>query len=65
MRTFINDQFYPCEFYMGGKNRNIEMMFIHDQPVDHRVIFKTETIDGLLVVTEDDDGYRYSWTLEP
>ena len=50
---------------MGGKNRNIEMMFIRDQPVDHRVIFKTKTIDGLLVVTEDDDGYRYSWTLEP
>lgn len=59
LTTFIDGKQYDCEIY---RNRDGEdYFFVEDQPVDMKVIFTSETINGYLVVTEDDGGARMSW----
>lgn len=62
LTTFIDGKQYNCEIYRSTNGN--EYFFIDGQPVDMKVIFCTETIDGYLVVTEDDYEQRMSWTCE-
>lgn len=62
LTTLIDGQEYPCEIYCNHKND--EYFTINGQPVDMKVIFRSETIDGYLVVVEDDYEQRMSFSCE-
>jgi hypothetical protein len=62
LTTLIDGKEYPCEIYCNYTAR--EYFTIDEQPVDMKVLFRTETIDGYLVVVEDDYGQRMSFSCE-
>lgn len=59
LTTFIDGKEYNCEIYRTGNDE--DYFFVEDQPVDMKVVFSSETINGYLVVTEDDGGERMAW----
>lgn len=59
LTTFIDGKEHNCEIYRNRKDE--DYFFVEDQPVDMKVVFASETINGYLVVTEDDSGERMSW----
>lgn len=63
MKTLINGRYHEVDF---RKTRSGQVyMSVEDQPVEQVVVFRTELYNGeLLVVTEDEDGERYSWNVE-
>lgn len=62
LTTFVDDVQYDCEIYHSWDDN--DYFFVHGQPVDAKVLFQSETINGYLVVTEDDNGERIAWTCE-
>lgn len=62
LTTLIDGYEYNCEIYRNAKGD--EYFTIDEHPVDMKVIFRTETIDGYLVVVEDDNGERMSCLCE-
>ncbi|MBQ7820587.1 MAG: hypothetical protein IJ341_12935 [Bacteroidales bacterium] len=63
MRTLINGRYHEVDFH---KTRSGKIyMTVEDQPIEQLVVFRTELYNGeLLVVTEDEEGERYSWNIE-
>lgn len=59
LTTLIDSKQYNCEIYRNCKGE--DYFFVQDQPVDMKVVFASETINGYLVVAEDDCGERMSW----
>ena len=59
LTTIIDGKQYNCEIYRNSKGEDI--FFVEDQPVDMKVVFASETINGYLVVVEDDCGERMTW----
>lgn len=59
LTTFIDSEQYNCEIYRNYKGE--DFFFVKGQPVDMKVVFASETINGYLVVTEDDCGERMTW----
>ena len=59
LTTFIDDKSYNCEVY-HSLNGN-DYFIIDDQPVDMKVLFHCDTLDGYIVITEDEDGQRMVW----
>ena len=59
LTTFIDGKQYNCEIYRNGMDE--DYFLVEDQPVDMKVVFASETINGYLVVTEDDCGERMTW----
>lgn len=58
LTTLIDGKQYNCEIYRNSKGE--DYFFVENQPVDMKVVFASETINGYLVVTED-DGERMTW----
>ena len=62
LTTKINGVTYTCEIY---RNRlGVDYFFVKDQPVDMKVLFCSDTIDGYVVITEDDYEQRMVWNCE-
>lgn len=59
LTTLIDGKQYNCEIYRNSKGE--DNFYVEDQPVDMKVVFASETINGYLVVTEDDYGERMTW----
>ena len=59
LTTLIDGKQYNCEIYRS-KDDN-EYFFVEDQPADMKVVFASETINGYLVVVEDEYGERMTW----
>lgn len=59
LTTLIDGKEFNCEIYRNAKGEDI--FFVEDQPVDMKAVFASETINGYLVVTEDDCGERMTW----
>lgn len=62
LTTYIDGIQYDCEIY-HSPNGN-DYFFVHGQPIDMKVLFQSETVNGYLVVAEDDNGERMAWTCE-
>ena len=62
LTTIIDGKQYNCEIYRNAKGD--EYFTIDEQPVDMKVLFRSETIDGYLVVVEDDYEQRMSFSCE-
>lgn len=60
LKTFIDGQEHNCEIYRSFNGN--DYFFVKDAPVDMKVVFASDTVNGYLVVVEDDNGERSSWT---
>lgn len=62
LTTKINGVTYTCEIYRN--NLGEDYFFVNDQPVDMKVLFCSDTIDGYVVIAEDDYEQRMVWECE-
>ena len=60
--TEINGEVYSCDIYLDGYNNF--RLFVEGQPVDDPVHYMCDVGEGLLVVTESDDGTKWHWILK-
>jgi hypothetical protein len=62
LTTKINGVNYEAEIYRNCHND--DYFFVNDQPVDMKVLFHSDTINGYIVIAEDDYGQRMVWECE-
>ena len=62
LTTKIDGATYMCEIYRNSLGEHY--FFVNDQPVDMKVLFCSDTIDGYVVITEDDYEQRMVWECE-
>ena len=62
MQTLINNKYYNCTLYKSADETL--RFYVEDQPVDMNVLFHSNTIDGYIIITEDDYNQRMVWRCE-
>ena len=62
LQTKVNGIIRECEIYKSFNGN--EYFIVNDEPVDMKVLYHCDTINGYVVIVEDDYEQRMVWECE-